>query len=123
MFFVSFVSSGVLFYLFFIFDIFVTSESMYIVMKTQKIVAYAFESESTLYSCLHVKEFLASNRRDISNLSDCKGTRNHNHLSTITTQLNQLVSLAKCLSVRLQTNWLWVRVRLHSLNFQISRLF
>ena len=28
-------------------------------------VTYAFESESTLYSCLNVKELLARNRRDI----------------------------------------------------------
>ena len=31
-------------------------------------------------------------------------------------------SLAKWLSVHLQTNWLWVRVSLQSLNLQISRL-
>ena len=28
-------------------------------------VTYAFQSESTLYSCLNVKELLARNRRDI----------------------------------------------------------
>ena len=33
---------------------------------------YAFQSESTLYSCLIVKERLAQNRRDIWSLSDCK---------------------------------------------------
>ena len=32
-----------------------------------------------------------------------------------TTQLNHLVSLAKWLSVRLRTKWLWVRVPLQSL--------
>ena len=36
--------------------------------------------------------------------------------------LNHLASLAKWLSVRLRTKWLWVRVRLHSLNLQIWRL-
>ena len=40
-------------------------------------VTYAFQSESTLYSCLNVKELLAWNRRDIGNLSDCNGTRMH----------------------------------------------
>ena len=33
-------------------------------------VTYAFQSESTLYSCLNVKEILAQNRRDIWNLSE-----------------------------------------------------
>ena len=40
-------------------------------------VTYAFQSESTLYSCLNVKEPLAWNRRDIWNFSDCNGTRMH----------------------------------------------
>ena len=43
-------------------------------------VTYAFHSESTLYSCLSVKERLAQTRRNIWNLSDCNGTRTHNHL-------------------------------------------
>ena len=34
---------------------------------------YAFQSESTLYSCLNVKELLAQRRRDIWSLSDCFG--------------------------------------------------
>ena len=42
-------------------------------------VTYAFRSESTLYSCLNVKELLARNRREIWSLSDCNGTRTHNH--------------------------------------------
>ena len=43
-----------------------------VALKTIKIltvcschVTYAFESESTLYSCLNVKEFLARSRREI----------------------------------------------------------
>ena len=48
-------------------------------------VTYVFQSESTLYSCLNVKELLA------------------------------LASLAKRLSVRLRTKWLWVRVPMQSL--------
>ena len=43
-------------------------------------VTYEFESESTLYSCLNVKELLARSRRHIWRLSDCNGTRTHNHL-------------------------------------------
>ena len=38
---------------------------------------YAFQSESTLYSYLNVKELLARNQRDIWSLSDCNGTRMH----------------------------------------------
>ena len=40
----------------------------------------------------------------------------------LTTQLNHLASLAKWLSVRLWTRWLWVRIQLQSLKLQISRL-
>ena len=40
----------------------------------------------------------------------------------LTTQLNRLASLAKWLSVRLWTKWLWVRVQLQSLKLQILRL-
>ena len=60
-------------------------------------VVYAFQSESTLYSCLNGKELLARNRREIWSLS--------------------LASLAKWLSVRLRTKWLSVRVQLQSLLF------
>ena len=41
---------------------------------------YAFQSESTLYSCLNVKELFAQNRREIWRLSDCNWDRTHNHL-------------------------------------------
>ena len=42
--------------------------------------------------------------------------------SVLTAQLNHLASLAKWLSVRLRTKWVWVRVPLQSLNLQIWRL-
>ena len=58
---------------------------------------YAFQSESTLYSCLNVKELLARNRLDIWRLSDCNGTWTHNHLVRKRT-LNHLVKMAKSLS-------------------------
>ena len=45
------------------------------------------------------------------------------YIKVLTTQLNHLVSLAKWLSVRLQTVWLWVRVQMQSLKLQISRRF
>ena len=43
-------------------------------------VTYVFQSESTLCSCLTVKELLARNIRDIWNLSDSNEIRTHNHL-------------------------------------------
>ena len=62
-------------------------------------VTYAFQSESTLYSCLNVKELLARSRREIWRLSHCNWT---------------LTSLARWLSVCLRTKWFWVRVKLQS---------
>ena len=38
-------------------------------------VMYAFQSESTLYSCLNVKELLAPSRCEIWSLSDCNWTQ------------------------------------------------
>ena len=66
-------------------------------------VTYAFQSESTLYSCLNVKELLARSRREIWRWSN----------------LNLKASLAKWLSVRLRTKWFWVRVQLQK--YVISR--
>ena len=43
-------------------------------------VTYAFQSESTLYNWLNVKEILARNRHKICSVSDCNGTRTDNHL-------------------------------------------
>ena len=79
-------------------------------------VTYAFQSESTLYSCLNVKELLARSRREIWSLSDCNWSRTNNNLIH-KRKLNHLVNwsnLAKWLSVRLWTKWLWVRVQLQS---------
>ena len=57
-------------------------------------VTYAFQSDSTLYSCLNVKELLARSRREIWNVSDCNWTRIHSHLVRKRT-LNHLAIL-KC---------------------------
>ena len=62
-------------------------------------VAYAFQSESTLYICLHVKDLLARSMRKIWSLSDCNWTQTHNHL----------------VHKRLWTMWLWVQVQLQSI--------
>ena len=60
-------------------------------------VTYAFQSETTLYICLKVKELLARNRRNSWSLSDCNGTRTHNHLVRKRT-LRTLAKLTKWLS-------------------------
>ena len=80
---------------------------------------YAFQSESTLYCCLNVKEFLARSRREISRLSDCNWIRTQNQLVRKRT-LNHLASFAKWLSVRLRTKWFWARIQLQSLNLYIT---
>ena len=77
-------------------------------------VTYLFQSESTLYSSLNVKELLARNRREIWSLSDCSWTRSHNHwIRKRKRTLNHLAKLAKVL--RLWTKRLCVRVQLQSL--------
>ena len=56
-------------------------------------VTHAFQSESTLYSCLNVKELLARSRREIWSWSDCNWTRTQNHLVPKRT-LNHLAKLS-----------------------------
>ena len=65
---------------------------------------------------LLVKKWLA-----MKNLSDYDRIRTHNYLIGKQT-LNQLAKLAKWLSVRLPTKWLWVWIPLQSLKLQILRL-
>ena len=79
-------------------------------------VTYAFQSESSLYSCLNVKRPLAQSRREIWSLSDCNLTRTHNPLVDKGTlnHLTKLTSSSKWLSVRFWTMWLQVRVQLQS---------
>ena len=55
-------------------------------------VPYAFQSESTLYGCLNVKELLAWNRHKVWTLSDCNWTRTQNHLARKRT-LNHLANM------------------------------
>ena len=55
-------------------------------------VTYAFQSESTLYSSLNLKELLARSRREIWSLSNCNWTRTQNHLVRKRT-LNNLAKL------------------------------
>ena len=65
-------------------------------------VTYAFQSESTLYSCLNAKGLLALSRREIWVLSDYNWTRTHNHLVDKRT-LNHLAKPAKWLSYVVST--------------------
>ena len=60
-------------------------------------VTYAFQSESTLYLFLKVKELLTQNKRNIWSLSDCNRTQTHIHLARKWI-LNHLAKLAKYLS-------------------------
>ena len=59
-------------------------------------VTYAFQGESTFYSCLNAKELLARSRREIWSLSICNWTRTHNHFVHKRT-LNHLTKVFKCL--------------------------
>ena len=88
-------------------------------------VTYAFQSESTLYSCLNVKKLLAQIRRKIWSLSDRNWTRIHNYLVRKLTHnhLAKLTSLVKWLSVWLRIKWLWIQAQLQSLKIQILHLF
>ena len=65
-------------------------------------VTYVFQSESTIYSCLNVKELLAWSRRKIWRWSDCNCTGTQNHL-VLKQTLNHLAKLAKWLSYVLST--------------------
>ena len=55
----------------------------------------------------------------------CKQFQIHNQLIRKCTlnHLAKLISLAKWLSVRFLTKWLWVRIPLQSLKLQMLRLF
>ena len=56
-------------------------------------VTYAFQSESTLYSYLNVKELLAQSRHEIWSLSDCNWNWTQNHL-VLKRTFNHLAKLA-----------------------------
>ena len=89
-------------------------------------VTYAFQSESTLYSCLNIKELLAPLRRhEIWSLNGCNWTRTLNHLvhKWRLSHLAKLASLAKLLSVCLWTKWLWVWVQLQSVKNYVNLIY
>ena len=57
-------------------------------------VTYEFHSESTLSSCLNIKELPAQNISKVLSLSDCHLTRTNNHLVRKRT-LKHFAKLAK----------------------------
>ena len=63
---------------------------------------YGFQSESTLCSCLNVKELIARSWREIFRLNDCNWTRIQKHLVRIW-KLSHLAKLTKILSGTLST--------------------
>ena len=78
------------------------------------LVPCAFQSDTTVYSCLNVKDTLAWSRPKIWNLSDCNWTLAQNHLVRKQT-FNYLAKLAKWLNFVLSTYlyagiWLYVLV-------------
>ena len=76
-------------------------------------MTYAFQSEFILYSCGFT----------LKRVHHMIRTYSQTHPTYKYSQLNHLASLAKYLSVCLQTKWLWIQVLLESLKLQISRLF
>ena len=68
-------------------------------------VTYTFQSESTLYSCLNVKELVARSRWEIWCLSDCNLTRTQNHLVRKRT-LNHLANWPNDLTKWLSQLWM-----------------
>ena len=79
------------------------------------LVTYAIPSESSLYSCLNVKELLTQNRRDIWSLSDNNGIWIHNHLVCIRI-LNHLAKLAKWLNCVVSIYLYWAYSQMHCID-------
>ena len=65
-------------------------------------VTSVFQSESTLYSCMNVKEFLARSRLEIWRWSDCYWSQTQKHLALKQT-LNHLAKLARWSNCVLRT--------------------
>ena len=81
-------------------------------------VTCAFQSESTLYNYLNVKELLARSRREIWGLSDCNWTRTHIHLVhkwalNHLAQTGQMIELC-CEYLSVRCVWLYVLIILRT---------
>ena len=70
-------------------------------------VTYACQSESTLYSCLNVKELLARSRCEIWRWSDCNWSRTQNHL-VLKRTVNHLAKLTFVLVTFVSFPWFCV---------------
>ena len=64
---------------------------------------YSFQTESTFYSCMNVKKLFAWNMHEIWSLSDCNGSRTHNHF-VCKRPLYHLAKLTKLLSYVVSTS-------------------
>ena len=88
-------------------------------------VTYAFQSESTLYSYLNVKELLVWSSHHVWRLTDSNGTRTHNHLVCEGT-LNHLAKLASCSCFKMLGITLflqcWKLFQYHGTNYQLHLL-
>ena len=69
-----------------------------------------FQSESTLYSCLNVKELLAQSRGKTWTLNDCNWTGNQNHLAhkqTLERTLSQTGQMIELCCENLSARCIW----------------
>ena len=80
-----------------------------------KLINLTLYNNSSAQSVNNIFESFMWNSRDIQLDALCK--------KVLTTQFNHLDSLAKWLSVRLPTKWLWVRIQLQRLNFKFRACF
>ena len=80
---------------------------------------YAFQSESTLFSCVDVKELLAWRRCEIWSLRDCNETQTHNQTNTqLFSQTGQMIEL--CYEyLSLWCIWLYVLI-LSRMRFRVN---
>ena len=87
-------------------------------------VTYAFQSESTLYSCLNVKELLTRNRCDIWCLSDNNGIRTKWALNdwVFLYELSGCEFKSRCCNLPTQTSSSWVKVLVLTQGLHKSRL-
>ena len=86
-------------------------------------VTYTFQSESTLYSSLNVKELFDRNRRSIWGLIDYNGIRTHNHLESTTTRIpSLLIDLLTNLVVTSKKNWSSQKSRGHDVTCHFKYL-
>ena len=92
------------------------------VLRVKGLKFWSFEKFEALkfLSVKSPKIFGSINMLKVYNWSDCKGTRTHNHLVRKRTRKHQP---NKSNGRELRSTWLWIRILLQSLKFQMSCLF